>query len=32
MCDIGNTLFVEHMGWCIPSAIISERDVDDENF
>jgi len=32
MCAIGNTLFTEYIGWCIPSAIIAERDVNDENF
>ena len=32
MCAIGNTLFAEYISWCIPSAIIVERDVNDENF
>ena len=32
MCATGKTLFGEYMGWCIPSAIIAERDIDDENF
>ena len=32
MCAIGNTLFAEYIGWYTPSAIIAERDVDDENF
>ena len=32
MCAVGNTLFWEYVGWCIPSAIIAERDIDDENF
>ena len=25
MCAIGNTLFGEYIGWCIPSAIIAKE-------
>ena len=32
MCAFGNTLFGGYTGWRTPSAIIAERDVDDENF
>jgi hypothetical protein len=32
MSALGNTLCGEYVGWCIPSAIIAERDIDDENF
>ena len=32
MCATGSTLFAEYIGWHTPSAIIAERDIDDEDF
>ena len=32
MCALGTRSFGGHIGWHTPSAIIAERNIDDENF